>query len=187
MSRPELSWSPARVGSWSPARVCPSSADLPISAAMALEKLVYRVKVAADRAGERDGADGRAEPCPVLAALPVALRGRTAGSRGEEEEEGERPSEISGNRREGAGDGERAPAEGTAAKGGGGERREAGAAVQEGGAGGRAQPIRGTRPFFGVSLARRWGDAAAPSKGRASRGERPARSGPESRPCRRRR
>lgn len=55
--------------------------------------------------------------------------------------------------------------------------------MKEGGAGGRAQPIRGTRPFFGVSQARRWGDAAAPGKGRASRGERPARSGPDSQPC----
>lgn len=38
---------------------------------MALEKLVYRVKVAADRVGEHDRADGRAELCPVLAALPA--------------------------------------------------------------------------------------------------------------------
>lgn len=55
----------------SPARICPSSSDLPVSASTALEKLVYRVKVAADLVGEPDRADGRAELRPALAALPA--------------------------------------------------------------------------------------------------------------------
>lgn len=59
---PDQGWAGA------PLRCVPSSADLPIAAAMALEKLVYRVKVAADRVGEQDRADGRAEMCSLLAA-----------------------------------------------------------------------------------------------------------------------
>lgn len=51
----------------------------------------------------------------------------------------------------------RAAAEGN--EGRGGKRQRPGR--REGGAGGRAPPIRRARPFFGVSQARRWGDAAA--------------------------
>lgn len=124
--------------------------------------------------GSRAGGDARASGCVRLAAR---RRKRKGSSRGKAAATGGRKPR----RRR------RAPTEEAAAakRGSGGRRhpREAGAAGPEGGAGGRAQPIRGTRPFFGVSQARRWGDATALGRGR----ERPARSGSYSPPCRRRR
>lgn len=99
---------------------------------MALEKLVYRVKVAADQAGAQAGSDGRTELCPVLAAL---LNGGTEGAnRGQLPKEG--GGGVSGvSHAKSAAAGGREPREGSAHP-----PREAGAAVREGGAGaGRSQ------------------------------------------------